>query len=58
MTKEEEVKEDDASLDIPKSSSSLPTPIAATMDIVTNVEAETSEEEKTDKDDGSTLETP
>ena len=58
MTKEEEVKEDDASLDMPKSSLSSPTPIAATMDIITNVEAETSEEEKTDKDDDSTLETP
>ena len=58
MTEEEEVKEEDASLDMPPSMSSSPTPIAATMDIVTDVEADTSEDEKTEKDDGATLETP
>ena len=64
MTKEEELKEekDDATSETTPSlsllpSSSFPTPILETMDIVTMVKAETYEKEKTEKGYGATSET-
>ena len=59
MAKEEEVKEEgnDATSETPPSSSlspslSLHTPLVAKTDIVTKVGAETTNGEKTEKDDG------
>ena len=59
IIKEEKVKEeeDDASSETLPLSLSLPNLLIVTSDIVIDVEAETVEEENTDKDDSAALET-